>query len=504
MKGNLFATVAGRITDQSRPFLFTQDGAVCSYGDMLDASARYANALVSLGVRAGDRVAVQTEKHIDSVWLYLACLRIGAVYLPLNPAYTSAEVAYFVSDAEPALLVCEPKSIDTLRASLGGSLSRIETLDCAGAGSLQTLAKTMPSQFTTVDAGADDLAAILYTSGTTGRSKGAMITHENLRSNALALVDIWQFTAGDVLLHALPIFHTHGLFVAMNTVMLSGSSMIFMPKFDLDAVMAALPAATTMMGVPTFYTRLLSDARFDRAAASHMRLFVSGSAPLSAETHRAFTARTGHAILERYGMTETNMITSNPYDGERRPGAVGFPLPGVSVRIADPETGKALAEGGIGVIELKGPNVFKGYWRMPEKTAQEFRADGWFITGDLGYIDPDGYVTISGRAKDLIISGGFNVYPAEVENALDALPMIGESAVIGLPHADFGEAVTAVVTARGGSEVDESAVRAQLESALAKFKIPKRVLVKDSLPRNAMGKVQKNALREEFAKLYAI
>ncbi len=501
MNGNLFATVEDRITG-SRPFLLADGRKAASYGDMLGASGRYANALTWLGVKPGDRVAVQTGKHVDSVWLYLGCLRIGAVYLPLNPAYTPAEVAYFVSDAEPAVLVCETGSLEVLRAGLGDSVPRIETLDASGSGSLQKLADDMPTDFTTVEADPDDLAAILYTSGTTGRSKGAMISHENLRSNALALVDIWRFTPVDVLLHALPIFHTHGLFVAINTVMLSGASMIFQPKFDIDAVMSALPGATTMMGVPTFYTRLLSDRRFDEAAASHMRLFVSGSAPLSAETHRAFTARTGHAILERYGMTETNMITSNPYDGERRPGAVGFSLPGVSVRIADPDTGKVLSQGGIGVIELKGPNVFKGYWRMPEKTAQEFRADGWFITGDLGYVDHDGYVTISGRAKDLIISGGFNVYPAEVENALDALPMIGESAVIGLPHADFGEAVTAVVTARDGNQVDENEVRSQLETVLAKFKLPKRVLVKDALPRNAMGKVQKNALREEYSKLY--
>jgi malonyl-CoA/methylmalonyl-CoA synthetase len=502
MNGNLFATIESRIADPSRPFLVTEVGRVFSYGDMLAASGRYANAIASQSVKAGDRVAVQTGKHVDSVWLYLACLRAGAIYLPLNPAYTPAEVAYFVSDAEPALMVYEPAGLAALRGGLGASAPRIETLDVSGGGSLQKLADTMPVEFQTAEAKNDDLAAILYTSGTTGRSKGAMITHENLRSNALALVDVWQFTAGDVLLHALPIFHTHGLFVAMNTVMLSGSSMIFLPKFDLDAVMAALPNATAMMGVPTFYNRLLTDKRFDSNAASHMRLFVSGSAPLSAETHRAFTARTGHAILERYGMTETNMITSNPYDGERRPGAVGFPLPNVAVRIAEPETGKPLPQGGIGVIELKGPNVFKGYWRMPEKTAQEFRPDGWFITGDLGYVDPDGYVTISGRAKDLIISGGFNVYPAEVENALDALATIGESAVIGLPHADFGEAVTAVVTARDGQKVDENVVRSELEQVLAKFKIPKRVLVKDALPRNAMGKVQKNALREEFSKLY--
>jgi malonyl-CoA/methylmalonyl-CoA synthetase len=501
MNGNLFSTIERRI-DTSRPFLIAETGTVFSYGDMAAASGRYANALVSLGVKAEDRVAVQTGKHVDSVWLYLACLRLGAVYLPLNPAYTPAEVAYFVADAEPALIVCESVAALALHAGLGKKPPRIETLDATGAGSLQKRAEAMPAGFVTVERMADDLAAILYTSGTTGRSKGAMITHENLRSNALALVDIWRFTARDVLLHALPIFHTHGLFVAINTVMLSGAAMLFLPRFDPAGVLAALPHATVMMGVPTFYTRLLSDRRFDRAAASHMRLFVSGSAPLSAETHRAFTARTGHSILERYGMTETNMITSNPYEGERRPGAVGFPLPGVSVRIADPEGGTPPPDGEVGVIELKGPNVFKGYWRMPEKTAQEFRPDGWFITGDLGYVDLDGYVTISGRAKDLIITGGFNVYPAEVENALDALPSIGESAVIGLPHADFGEAVTAVVTAREGKAVDEDAIRSELETVLARFKIPKRVLVMEALPRNAMGKVQKNTLREEYSRLY--
>ncbi|GAA4117629.1 malonyl-CoA synthase [Aminobacter aganoensis] len=504
MNGNLFTTIEAAIADPARPFLHADGRKTLSYGDMLETSARYANLLASLGVKPGDRVAVQTDKHVDSVWFYLGCLRAGAVYLPLNPAYTPAEVSYFADDAEPGLVVCEPGSLATLRSTLGAAVSRIETLDAAGTGTLQQLVRDMPATFNTVVAGPDDLAAILYTSGTTGRSKGAMITHENLRSNAMSLVESWRFSAGDVLLHALPIFHTHGLFVAINTVMLSGASMIYLPKFDIDAVMAALPRATTMMGVPTFYTRLLADNRFDRAAASHMRLFVSGSAPLSAETHRGFTARTGHAILERYGMTETNMITSNPYDGERRPGAVGFALPGITVRIADPETGTPLPQGEVGVIEIEGPNVFSGYWRMPEKTEQEFRPDGFFITGDLGYVDPEGYFTISGRAKDLIISGGFNVYPAEVENALDALQSIGESAVIGLPHADFGEAVTAVVTARPGRTVDESAIRGELESVLAKFKIPKRVLVKDALPRNAMGKIQKNALREEFAGLYTV
>jgi malonyl-CoA/methylmalonyl-CoA synthetase len=502
MSGNLFQTIAERVADPFQAFLRTEEGAMFTYGDMLDWSGRYARSLAVLGVKPGDRVAVQTGKHVDSVWLYLGCLRAGAVYLPLNTAYTPAEVAYFVKDAEPVLVVCEPTGIDALKAGLGAGAPRVETLDGTGTGSLQALAAKQEADFATVETDAHDMAAILYTSGTTGRSKGAMITHENLRSNALALVDIWRFRADDVLLHALPIFHTHGLFVAINTVMLSGSSMIYLPKFDLDAVIAALPHSTVMMGVPTFYIRLLGDKRFNGAAAAHMRLFISGSAPLSAETHRVFAERTGHAILERYGMTETNMITSNPYDGERRPGAVGFPLPGVEVRIADPETGRPLPQGEIGVIELKGPNVFKGYWRMPEKTAQEFRPDGWFVTGDLGYVDPDGYFIISGRAKDLIISGGFNVYPAEIENALDALPGIAESAVIGLPHPDLGEAVTAVVTARSGKTVNEAEVRSSLESVLAKFKIPKRVLVVDELPRNTMGKIQKNMLREQHAKLY--
>jgi malonyl-CoA/methylmalonyl-CoA synthetase len=502
MGGNLFGTITKRISDPDRAFMRTEHGEVFTYADMLDWSGRYANALSALGVARGDRVAVQTGKLVDCVWLYLACLRTGAVYLPLNPAYTPTEVSYFVSDAEPALVVCEPSALAGLQSGLANPRPRIETLNAARTGSLQLLSASCEPAFETVQANADDLAAILYTSGTTGRSKGAMISHENLRSNALTLVDYWRFTDADVLLHALPIFHTHGLFVAINTVLLSGSSMVILPKFDLDAVMAALPGCTVMMGVPTFYSRLLGDKRFDLDSARHMRLFVSGSAPLSAEVHRNFTERTRHAILERYGMTETNMITSNPYDGERRPGAVGFALPGIDVRIADPESGQVLEKGEIGVIELKGPNVFQGYWRMPEKTAQEFRPDGWFITGDLGYVDPDGYFTISGRAKDLIISGGFNVYPAEIENALDALASIAESAVIGLPHADFGEAVTAVVTPRSGASIDEAKIRAALEGVLAKFKIPKRILTVEALPRNAMGKIQKKALREEYSRLY--
>jgi malonyl-CoA/methylmalonyl-CoA synthetase len=362
--------------------------------------------------------------------------------------------------------------------------------------------RAAPTAFDDVPRTAGDLAAILYTSGTTGRSKGAMLTHGNLASNAEVLVSTWRFTEADVLLHALPIFHTHGLFVATNTILLGGGSMIFMRRFDLDAIMVELPAATAMMGVPTFYSRLLSRPDFTRDLVADMRLFTSGSAPLSAEVHRAFSARTGHAILERYGMTETNMNTSNPYEGERRPGTVGFPLPGVELRIADPETGFPAPYGEVGVIEVRGPNVFKGYWRNPEKTAQEFPADGFFITGDLAMLDPDGYVKIVGRAKDLIISGGFNVYPAEVEAALDAIEGVAESAVIGVPHADLGEGVTGIVSPKPGADLREDAIRDQLTASLAKFKVPKRIVVLDELPRNAMGKIQKNVLREMYDDIY--
>ena len=424
MAGNLFDAIAEQISDRKHLFLRRPGGPSYSYGDMLDWSGRYANTLRAIGVIKGDRVAVQTGKHVECLWTYLACLRLGAVYLPLNPAYTPSEVDYFLKDAEPRVFIRDAADAGTGADAAGGPV--VVTIGSKGEGSLQKKAASANSAFETVARGGDDLAAILYTSGTTGRSKGAMITHENLRSNARSLVEVWRFTADDILLHVLPIFHTHGLFVAINTLLLSGGSMIFLERFDIEAVLRALPEATAMMGVPTFYYRLLGDSRFDRELVRNMRLFTSGSAPLSAEVHRQFEERTGHAILERYGMTETNMITSNPYDGERRAGTVGLPLPGVEARIADPATGRPLPHGEVGVIELKGPNVFKGYWHMPEKTAEEFRDDGFFITGDLGYIDADGYFTISGRAKDLIISGGFNVYPAEIENALDALPAVLE------------------------------------------------------------------------------
>ncbi len=484
--------------DLSRTFLERPDGSRLSYGDVIELSGRVARVLQDLGVAPGDRVAAQTEKSAEALLLYLGTLRAGAVYLPLNTAYTAGEIRYFLGDAEPTLFVCRPELAGPM-AELGGELGvpHVLTLGEQGDGSLWAKVLAASGDAVDVPRSRDDLAAFLYTSGTTGRSKGAMLSHGNLASNAAALRDAWRFTAEDRLLHALPIFHTHGLFVATNITLMAGGSLIFLPRFDLDEMMRLLPRATSMMGVPTFYTRLLSRPDFDRALVAHVRLFVSGSAPLSAETHKEFSARTGHAILERYGMTETNMNTSNPYDGDRVPGSVGMPLPGVELRITDPETGAVLPQGEIGMIEVRGPNVFKGYWRMPEKTKAEFREDGFFITGDLGFIDAKGYVSISGRGKDLIISGGFNVYPAEVEGAVEALPGVADCAVIGVPHPDFGEGVVAVVTARAGAVLDEKQMIAALGSELAKYKLPKRIFVADSLPRNAMGKTQKNQLREE-------
>ena len=501
---NLFETIRSRIASPARPFIIKPDGTTLTYGDMLDRTGQLANALVLAGVEPGDRVAVQVEKSVENFLLYLAALRAGAVYLPLNTAYTLSELDYFIGDAEPKLVVCDPSKRDGLtEVAKQRGVASVETLDAAGKGSLIDAAAGAPKDFADVPRADEDLAAILYTSGTTGRSKGAMLTHNNLSSNAQTLVDYWRFTDKDVLLHALPIYHTHGLFVAGNTITFAGGAMIFLPKFDADEVMHYLPKATSMMGVPTFYTRLLRHPGLTKAACAHMRLFTSGSAPLLAETHDEFQEKTGHAILERYGMTETNMNTSNPYDGDRIAGTVGFPLPGVEVRIADADSGKVLPQGEIGVIEVKGPNVFPGYWRMPDKTKAEFRGDGFFITGDVGKIDERGYVHIVGRAKDLIITGGFNVYPKEVESEIDALPGVVESAVIGCPHPDFGEGVTAVVVLKKDAKPDEKAIIANLESRLAKFKLPKRVLFVDELPRNTMGKVQKNVLREQNAKLYS-
>jgi malonyl-CoA/methylmalonyl-CoA synthetase len=501
--GNLFHLIESRITRPDKVFLDLTDGRCLTYADTVAMAGRFATALTALGVKPGDRVAVQVEKSAEALMLYLGTVRAGAVFLPLNTAYTPAEVAYFVGDAEPALVVCDPSRAEALTPVAGKVGARLMTLSAKGTGTLADVVATASPDFTTVARGKDDLAAILYTSGTTGRSKGAMLSNDNLASNALVLVDYWRFTADDVLIHALPIYHTHGLFVATNTLLLAGGSMIFRPKFDADEVLALMPRATALMGVPTFYTRLVDHPGLTREATKAMRLFISGSAPLLAETHRAFAAKTGHAILERYGMTETNMNTSNPYDGDRIAGTVGFPLPGVSLRVADAETGRVLPDGEIGVIEVKGQNVFSGYWRMPEKTAAEFRTDGFFVTGDVGRVDERGYVHIVGRAKDLVITGGFNVYPKEVEGEIDALPGVIESAVIGVPHKDFGEGVTAIVVKQNGAPIDEAGVMAALDGKLAKFKQPKRVIFVEELPRNAMGKVQKAALRETYGTIYS-
>jgi malonyl-CoA/methylmalonyl-CoA synthetase len=503
MPAHLYNELSSRFPSREKIAFETQDGATHTYGDVEAGAARMAGALVSLGVKPGDRVAVQVEKSLPAVLLYLGCARAGAAFLPLNTAYTPAEIEYFLTDAEPTVFVCDPAKKDSLAgAARAAKVAHVETLGPDGRGSIVSRAETMPTSFADVERGPDDLAGILYTSGTTGRSKGAMITQENLASNARALVECWKFTDRDVLIHALPIYHTHGLFVAINTLLMAGGAMIFLPKFDADQVMSYLPRATSLMGVPTFYTRLLQHKGLTKDATAHFRLFVSGSAPLLAETHREFFARTGHMILERYGMTETNMITSNPYDGDRVPGAVGFPLPGVSVRIADPETGALTPKGEIGMIEVKGPNVFKGYWRMPEKTAAEFRPDGYFITGDLGTIDARDYVHIVGRGKDLVITGGFNVYPKEIETEIDGMPGVIESAVIGVPHPDFGEGVTAVVVRARGAAIDEKQIASALEGKLAKFKQPKKIFFVDDLPRNAMGKVQKNLLRDRYKTIY--
>ncbi|MBD9502219.1 malonyl-CoA synthase [Pseudomonas sp. PDM17] len=507
MNQSLFAEVGKHLpSDLSKPFIRTPEGGGYSYADMLRSTSQFAHALVELGVQPGDRVAVQVDKSPETVMLYLAVLRVGAVYLPLNSGYTGEELRYFLDDAEPSLFVCAPAFEDQARelAKVSG-VAHVETLGDAGDGSLMARVHGKPGRFADVERAASDLAAILYTSGTTGRSKGAMISHGNLVSNARALVDYWSITSEDWLLHALPIFHIHGLFVACNSLLMAGGSMLFLSKFDAAQMLKLLPQVNLLMGVPTFYTRLLDQPGLTREAVAHMRLFISGSAPLTAETHKAFSERTGMAILERYGMTETGMNTSNPLDGQRIAGTVGFPLPGVELRITDPGQAEPtlLPQGEPGMIEVRGPNVFQGYWRMPEKTAEELRADGYFMTGDIGFVDDRGYVQIVGRNKDMIISGGFNVYPKELEEILDTLPGVAESAVIGVPHPDFGEGVTAVLVASKGEVPTEAQVLAALDGKLARFKQPKRVMVVDALPRNVMGKVQKNVLREQFKALYS-
>ncbi len=498
MTNHLFDGLLGNARPD-RPLAFLDDGSVRSCGWILDRSARYANVLTRLGVAPGDRVAAQIRKSVEALALYLACVRSGAVFLPLNTAYTANEVGNFLDDAHPRVFVCDPASAESMSMTAARSETRIETLGVmASEGSLAEAAKGAAAEFENAPRSASDIAAILYTSGTTGRSKGAMLSHENLLSNALVLKDYWRFTEDDVLLHILPIFHTHGLFVATNVVLVSGASMIFLPGFDTQSVIKELRNATVMMGVPTNYTRLLDDPAFTKDAAAHMRLFVSGSAPLLAETHARFHERTGHRILERYGMTETNMNTSNPYDGERRAGTVGFPLPGVDLRICDPETGAEVAKGQVGVIEVKGPNVFRGYWNMPKKTAEEFRSDGFFVTGDMARFDEDGYIHIIGRAKDLIISGGYNIYPKEIELLLDAQDGVKESAVIGAPHPDFGESPVAVIVCEPGANVDADRLLDAIRPQIARFKQPRKIFTVAELPRNTMGKVQKNILREKF------
>jgi malonyl-CoA/methylmalonyl-CoA synthetase len=500
---SLFAAMRAAMPDGERDFLLLPGAETVTYAEMLARSSRFTHCLAANGVRPGDRVAVQVEKSANALFLYLACLRAGAVYLPLNPAYTRAELEYFLADAEPKLIVAAPAKESTVCGLAGDRASILTLSDDGSEGSFIAQADGHAAAFGDVSRAANDLAAILYTSGTTGRPKGAMLTQENLLSNAVVLRNLWRFTQDDVLLHALPIFHTHGLFTATNTLLVAGGSMIFLPRFDAERIFAALPSATAMMGVPTFYTRLLADARLDLPLAAHVRLFISGSAPLLAETHRAWQARTGHAILERYGMTETGMIASNPCYGERLAGTVGFPLPGVTLRIADPETGAEFPRGEAGAIELRGPNVFHGYWRKPRETAEAFRADGFFITGDLGRIDERGYLHILGRAKDVIITGGFNVYPKEIETEIDSLEGVRESAVIGVPHPDFGEAVVAVVVLEPGATLDDAVAIQQLGGSIARYKLPKRIFVVSELPRNTMGKVQKAILRQALDGTFA-
>ena len=504
MNQNLYLQFSGNF--ERRPdkvMIDTPSGEQYRYRDVLSTSRRMARVLRESGVVPGDRVVVRVDKSPQAIMLYLACLQTGAVYLPLNTAYTEAEVEYFLTDAEPRFYVCRPEDIDTARRlAQRCGVSVVESLGAEADGSLMERVAKAEEDPHIAELEANDLASILYTSGTTGRSKGAMLSHGNLAANSQALAQSWRFSADDHLLHALPIFHTHGLFVACNIILTVGASMTFLPRLDAEQLLDLMPRATALMGVPTFYTRLLASPRLNRETTANMRLFVSGSAPLLAETHREFSERTGHAILERYGMTETNMNTSNPYDGERRPGTVGFALPGSEVRITDRETGKVLPAGETGLVEVRGPNVFQGYWRMPEKTASEFRDDGFFITGDLGLIDEDGYLHIVGRDKDLVISGGYNVYPKEIEQWIDELPQVVESAVIGVAHPDLGEGVTAAVVLKPGESLDESDVLAALKDKVARYKQPKRVFFIDSLPRNVMGKVQKNALRERYADIY--
>ncbi len=487
-----------------RIFAQMPDGSTISYGEFFQRAEKFAGALVSSGVKPDDRVAVQVDKSIDVLQLYLGTVLAGAIFLPMNTAYTASEVTYFLKDATPSIFVCSDDSLSELRIIAGQcAVPAIETLNADGSGSLTDIAQIQTTPFHAVKRDENSLAAILYTSGTTGKSKGAMLSHGNLWSNAHTLMTYWEFSETDTLIHALPIFHTHGLFVAVNVTLAAGSSLFFMPEFNADEIMDAMKHATVLMGVPTFYVRLLEHPALSRENTANMRLFVSGSAPLLADTHIQWEEKTGHAILERYGMTETNMNTSNPYTGIRRPGTVGFPLPGVDIKVTDAETNTSLPNNEIGSIEVRGPNVFQGYWKMPEKTADELRRDGFFITGDLGMIDDLGYLTIIGRSKDLIITGGYNVYPKEIENIIDDLEGVVESAVIGIPHPDFGEAVVAIVVRQTNSSLNTNDIKSAIYTRLAKYKHPKKIHFVVDLPRNAMGKVQKNSLREIYKHSFA-
>jgi len=509
---NLFTALRAQFpADLDATAVETDNGLFYTWRDLDHATARMANLLASLNLPAGARVAVQVEKSVEAMVLYLATLRAGYVFLPLNTAYQSAEIEYFIGNAEPAVVVCSGANFGWVsKIAFKAGTAHVFTLNDDRTGSLLERAAHFGDQHEVAPCAADDLAAILYTSGTTGRSKGAMLSHGNMLSNAVMLKDYWGWQPGDVLIHALPIFHVHGLFVAIHGALINGSKMIWLAKFDPKLVIRKMPEATVFMGVPTLYVRLLADPGLAREAASHMRLFIAGSAPLLIETFKEWQDRTGHTILERYGMSETIMLTSNPYvadarhggQAERRGGTVGFPLPGVSLRVQSDE-GAALPVGEIGGIQVKGPNVFKGYWRMPEKTAEEFTADGYFKTGDVGKVDERGYVTIVGRAKDLIISGGYNVYPAEIESYINEMPGVAESALVGVPHPDFGEVGVAVVIAKPGATVEAAQVIATLKSQLANFKIPKQCYVVAELPRNTMGKVQKNLLRDQYKTLFA-
>jgi malonyl-CoA/methylmalonyl-CoA synthetase len=504
---NLFAALRAAFPqDLDTTAIETDTGLAYSWRDLERGTAMIANLLQSLGIEPGARIAVQVEKSVEAAMLYLATLRAGYAFLPLNTAYQKAEIEYFVGNAEPAVVVCSPANFGWVsKIAFQAGTQHVFTLGDDRTGSLLERAAKQSDQHTIVQRGEDDLAAIVYTSGTTGRSKGAMVTHGNMLSNAQVLKAYWGWREGDVLIHALPIFHVHGLFVAIHGALLNGSKMLWFAKFDARKVIERLPDATVFMGVPTLYVRMLAESRLNPVVCRNMRLFISGSAPLLPETFNAWRERTGHTILERYGMSETIMLTSNPYheqDGERRGGTVGFPLPGVGLRVRG-DDGQDVAPGEIGGIQVRGPNVFKGYWRMPEKTKEEFTEDGWFKTGDVGKVDERGYVTIVGRSKDLIISGGYNVYPAEIEGYINDMPGVAESAVVGVPHPDFGEVGVAIVIARPGAQVEPEQLISTLKSQLANFKIPKRCFVVDELPRNTMGKVQKNLLREAHKGLFA-